>query len=244
MRVGDRETLETLIDSEGRLSRPGASERAGQVALATAQELRTPIFGISSAAQLLRLRGADDPIVEKHAARILREVERLNRVVAELLQYGRARRAVRAAGNPDDVWDRVLAADAELLERHRLTVERRRVEPPVRCQLDEEELAQGLRNLLAHIAGVAPPGSAIAIVSDETASGAWRVQVRYGALPIPAELLPRVWDIFYAPKPGSFGVGLALAQRAVEEHGGTITLDSSPARGTSVTIVLPPARTG
>src|SRR5688500_6088910 len=62
----------------------------GEVAAGVAHELRNPIFGISSAAQLLRFRSREDPVMEKNVGRILREVERLNRMATELLEFGRS----------------------------------------------------------------------------------------------------------------------------------------------------------
>jgi signal transduction histidine kinase len=54
-------------------------------------------------------------------------------------------------------------------------------------------------------------------------------------------VLPRVFEMFFSTKTGGTGIGLALCQRIVEEHGGTITLESAPELGTSTIIVLPPA---
>src|SRR5215212_4681553 len=79
------------------------------VAAAIAQELRNPVFAIASAAQLLRYRITDDPLIEKNIGRILREAERLNGLVTALLDYGRPAPVRLAAGDPDDVGTEVLA---------------------------------------------------------------------------------------------------------------------------------------
>ena len=91
----ERAHLVRRVESKRRL------EAIGEVAAGVAHELRNPLFGISSAAQLLRFRIKDDPVVEKNVGRILREVERLNRMVSELLQYGRPASARLAPGDPD-----------------------------------------------------------------------------------------------------------------------------------------------
>ena len=62
-----------------------------------------------------------------------------------------------------------------------------------------------------------------------------------GGAPIPADVLPRVFDLFVSTKPGSTGTGLALARRIIEEHGGTIGIESAADTGTTVTITLPSA---
>src|SRR4029079_19202894 len=71
-----------------RLTQRRRLEAIGEISSGIARELRNPLFGISSAAQLLRFRVRDDPVVERNVGRILREVERLNGVVTSLLEYG------------------------------------------------------------------------------------------------------------------------------------------------------------
>ena len=71
--------------------------------------------------------------------------------------------------------------------------------------------------------------------------GTWRLRLTNGGPAIAADVLPRVFDLFYSTKPGGTGVGLALCQRIVHEHHGEIGIESSPAAGTTVTITLPAA---
>ena len=71
----------------------------------------------------------------------------------------------------------------------------------------------------------------------------WRCRLHNGGAAIPPDVLPRVFEVFFSTKPGGTGIGLALSQRIVEEHGGTISLDSAPDRGTTASIMLPLAST-
>jgi signal transduction histidine kinase len=92
------------------------SQAIGEVAAGVAQELRNPIFGISSAAQLLRFRAREDPVMEKNAGRILREVERLNRMASTLLELGRPITLKLSHADPDVVWDDVIESERGRLE--------------------------------------------------------------------------------------------------------------------------------
>src|SRR5919108_5415379 len=83
-------------------------EAIGEVAAGIAHELRSPLFGISSAAQLLRFRVRDDPVIEKNVGRILRDVERLNGMVASLLEFGRLAPLRLVPADPDVVFERAL----------------------------------------------------------------------------------------------------------------------------------------
>jgi signal transduction histidine kinase len=214
-------------------------EAIGEVSAGVAHELRNPLFGISSAAQLLRFRVKDDPIVEKNVGRILREVERLNGMVTALLDYGRPNSVRLEPGNPDAVWDEVLENHRGRLESRAILLHRTRVEPPVHCAIDPAQLAQVCINLLINATDAAPEGTDLTLESSAFDNGGWRCRLHNGGTAIPADVLPRVFEIFFSTKPGGTGIGLALCQRIIEEHGGTIALESAPERGTTATIVLP-----
>jgi signal transduction histidine kinase len=211
-----------------------------EVSRGVAHELRNPLFGISSAAQLLRFRVKDDPVVEKNVGRILREVERLNNMVAALLEYGQPNPIRLAPADPDAVWDEVLDSQRGLLESRALLLHRTRVEPAVRIPIDPPQLAQVLLNLLVNAADAAPEGTDLTLETT-VADGAWRCRLHNGGAAIPADVLPRVFEIFFSTKPGGTGIGLALCQRIVDEHGGSLALESTPERGTTATVILPGA---
>ncbi len=212
-------------------------EAMGEVAAGIAHELRNPLFGISSAVQLLRFRSQDDPVVERNVGRILREVERLNGMVSDLLEYGRPRPLALAPGDPDAVWDYILEGNRGLLERPSLQLVRSR-EGPATVRIDAERLGQVFLNVLVNACEAAPDGSVVALHSRVLPRGGWRCTLHNGGARIPAEDLGRVFDLFFSTKPGGTGIGLALCKRIMEEHGGRITVESADT-GTTVTITLP-----
>ncbi len=217
-------------------------EAIGEVAAGVSHELRNPLSGISSAAQLLRFRAREDPVVEKNVGRILRDVDRLNRIATGLHELGRPRSLALKIGDPDSVWDAVLEAQRGRLESRSLQVQRTRAEPPGRCPIDAEQIAQVFVNVLLNAVDAAPEASDLALVSSTLPSGAWQCRLGNLGPPIPQDILRRAFELFFSTKPGGTGIGLALSQRIISEHHGTIALDSDPQAGTIVTIVLPAAR--
>jgi signal transduction histidine kinase len=222
-----------------RLTQRRRLEAIGEISAGIARELRNPLFGISSAAQLLRFRVRDDPVVERNVGRILREVERLNGVVSSLLEYGRPEPLRMAAADPDGVWRNVLEAKRGLLESKALVVRHHPADPRITSPIDTEQIAQVFTNVLANAVEAAPEGSDLTLTSAVLPSGAWRCRLHNDGPPIAPDLLPRVFELFFSTKPGGAGVGLALCQRIIDDHAGSITIESMADKGTTVTITLP-----
>jgi signal transduction histidine kinase len=208
------------------------------VASAIAHELRNPVFAIASAAQLLRYRVGDDPLMEKNIGRILREAERLNRLVTTLLDYGRPAPVRLAPADPDEVWTDVIAAHRGALESKALLVTHSAALPRATCNVDAEQLAQAFSSLLANAIDAAPEGSDLTIESRQTPDGGWTSSIRNPGPPIAGDVLPHVFDPLVTTKPGHAGIGLAVAHRVVSDHGGTIAIQSD-GTGTSATLALP-----
>jgi signal transduction histidine kinase len=223
----------------GRVQHREELEAAATIVTGIANELRNPLFGLSSAAQLLRFRAREDPVLERNIGRILREVERLNGMLTDLAEYGSVHAPRLEPGDPDRVWDEVLQAHRGVLESRSLLVTRERPKQHATCDVDSAQLAQAFVTLLAHAADGAPQGSDLKLVSETQARGRWRCAMTHGGPPISADELSRAFDIFSPVRRGGSGIALALARRIIEEHGGAITIDSDAERGTTVRISLP-----
>ncbi len=215
-------------------------EAIGEVAAGVAHELRNPLFGISSAAQLLRFRAREDPVVEKNVGRILREVDRLNNMVTSLLDFGRPAAAHLEPGDPEALWDEVFELERERLVNAGLTLRRLRLDRPMRCLIDAQQLRQVYLNILVNAVDAAPSGTELVLSAHVLPNGSWRCRLTNFGAAIPPEVLPHVFEFFYSTKPGGTGIGLALCQRIMDEHGGSIAIDSAPEVGTTITLALPP----
>jgi signal transduction histidine kinase len=212
---------------------------SGEVAAGIAHELRNPLFGIASAAQLLRFRVQEDPVIEKNVGRILREVERLNTLTSALLEFGRPAPLRKAPVDPDAVWDDVLGLQRGRLESRAIRVVRERAHPAARVDGDAEQLAQLFTQLLVNAIDAAPEGTDLSLVATWLPDGSWRGRLANGGPPIPPDALPRVFDLFFSTKAEATGIGLPIAQRIAEAHGGTLSLESSGLGGTTAVVILP-----
>lgn len=214
---------------------------AGAIATGVAHQLRNPLVAIASATQLLRFRAREDPVMEKNVGRVLREVDHLNRLMTALLEYGRAEPARLEPADPEEVWDTVLEANRGLLESKALVLHRTRAAPPASCRLDREELARAFGHLLVNAVDAAPEATDLALHGATLPDGGWRSVLRNEGPTVAPETLARAFELFFTTKPGGTGLGLALCERLVAAHGGTIALESVADAGTTVTVTLPGA---
>jgi signal transduction histidine kinase len=176
--------------------------------------------------------------METNVGRILREVERLNRMVGTLVELGRPIVLKLALADPDSVWDDVLESERGRLESRAIAIRRTKPDTPATLAIDSGQLAQAFQSILSNAVDAAPVATDISLQSSILPDGGWRSRLTNGGAPIPAEMVPRVFEPFLSTKPGSSGVGLALAQRIVEEHHGTITIESAAETGTTVIVTL------
>jgi signal transduction histidine kinase len=114
---------------------------------------------------------------------------------------------------------------------------------------DELRLEQVLLNLVSNAVKFTPTGGRVAVAASLVAGGEVEIRVSDTGIGMAAEDIPRALQPFgqidnsLARPHGGTGLGLPLAQRLVELHGGTMTIDSTLSRGTTVTVTLPPERT-
>ena len=210
-----------------------------EVSVGLAHDLRNRLFGISSAAQLLRFRINEDPAVEKNIGRILREVERMNGTVNALLEFGQPAPTTFAPGDPDAVWDAVLEAQRGQFESKALKLVRTRPPAPANCAIDAGQLATAFTHLVVNATDAAPEGTDLALTSAMAPGGGWQCRLANGGPVMGPETLRRAFDLFYTSKEGGTGMGLPLARRILQDHGGSLALESSSAAGTVAVVTLP-----
>lgn len=214
------------------------------IAAGIAHELRNPVLAVSSAAQLLRYRITDDPVIEKNIGRILREADRLNSLISALLDYGRPPAVDLSPRDPDHIWSTVIDAHRGELESRALLVHHSPATPRATCAIDAEQFAEACSNALSNAIDAAPEGSDLTIASTIGEGGRWVSQLHNSGPAIPQSLLPNVFEPLVSTKPGHAGVGLAVARRVLADHGGSVTLESGEHTGTTLTLTLPSARIG
>ncbi|CAO3426635.1 two-component system sensor histidine kinase AtoS [Azospirillum doebereinerae] len=207
----------------------------GELVAGIAHEVRNPLTSIRGFMQFLE---SSDDVKEwqRYAPLIVRQVDSLNRLVTELLEFGRPRPpSIRPVQVNDLIREVSLLAGRK--SNARVALELAPGLPLV--EADGEALKQVVLNLIINaIQAIAETGTIRISTADEEGREAVVVVADDGA-GIAPENLDKVFDPFFSTKLNGTGLGLAMVHRIVDAHNGTITVASTPAAGTTVTLRLP-----
>jgi two-component system NtrC family sensor kinase len=232
-----------------------ASERMaalGKLAATVAHEVNNPLFGILTYARLLQKRldaaahGAPDAAARAEIEDGLRIIERESRrcgeIVRNLLTYARQAPGRREPQDANALVERALAIVRHQIALSGITLDERLAAglPPLSC--DAGQIQQVIVALLANAVDAMPRGGHLAVESAAAPDGGGlAITVRDDGVGIPPEVLPRIFEPFFTTKEGALrtGLGLAVAQSTVEQHGGSIAVRSAPGEGTEFVVRLP-----
>jgi CheY-like chemotaxis protein len=208
-------------------------------------ELRNPLAPISTAVQLIRLRGGQSREIDV----IDRQVGHLTRLVDDLLDVSRITRGkIELDRRPIELWDavaRAMEVASPLLEQRRHLVDVDVPSSGLVVDADIHRLAQVISNLLTNAAKYSDQESRITVRAERIQDVA-QLKVMDEGIGIAPEMLGRVFDAFVQQPQaidrsgGGLGLGLAIVRSLVEMHGGRVRAESpGPGRGSSFVVELP-----
>ncbi len=209
-------------------------------------EFRTPLSVIKSSAYLLG-RQAGGPTGAKHVVQINEYADRINALVDDLQLIASLDSGEPLGREPLEVGELIRSVvdgfglSQTALKNQTLTVSIDHTLPMLRG--DSEELCQALQKILHNAIRYTPNGGAINVTAVSYEGGV-RITVTDSGIGMDAQTAQAAPQRFYrldkARTTAGFGLGLSIAQRIVERHGGKLAIESAPNEGTSVIIMLPP----
>ena len=216
---------------------------------AVAHELKTPLTVISASAQILQRRGRDGDGQDPSLARIQGAVARMTAFIEELLELVRRQADVplelrRARVDLVELVRRSVAEVAELAQEQDVVVE---ADGPVVGEWDPTRLERAVGNLVGNAIKYNRPGGRVRVRvgAEESPVGTIAyVSIADEGIGIPDSDRARIFDRFtrganVAGRIGGSGVGLAIVRQVVEQHGGTVEVQSVEGQGSTFTIRLP-----
>ena len=239
---------EALFEREQQLIRSERLAAMGKIAAQITHEVRNPLSSIGLNAEQLEEELAAFPPEAAAEARtlaraIVKEVDRLAEITEAYLRFARMPK-------PRLEREELRAVVSSLADFQRPELLRKKVAlelalPDLECPLlcDEQQLRQALLNLLRNAGEAMPAGGRlrIALTIEDGPPRGYRLEVADSGAGIEPANLPHLFEPFFSTKQGGTGLGLALTQQIITEHGGTIAVQSEPGRGTMFTVHVPAA---
>lgn len=226
-----------------------ANRRKDEFLAVLGHELRNPLAPITTALQLMRLRG--DAAHERERAVIERQVVHVSRLVDDLLDVSRITRGKLELKKERVELGSVIASAMEMASplfeqrSHRVTLDVAR--EGLLVEVDRTRFAQAIANLLTNAAKYTDTAGEICVTADRVDGGV-RIRIRDNGAGIRADVLPFLFEAFVQGRrtlqraQGGLGLGLALVKSLLELHGGSVAAHSDgPGHGSEFTLFVPAA---
>nr|WKF60814.1 Autoinducer 2 sensor kinase/phosphatase LuxQ [Paraburkholderia busanensis] len=232
-------------------------QRHGEFIAMLGHELRNPMAPIDGAIGAAKKLCADNTAAVEVLTVAQRQVRHLRTLVDDLLDAARLKHGKLAIRHSDtslnDITFDAVTAVKHHFDSRRHTLKINGLDAPIPVYADHVRLSQVLGNVLSNAAKYTPAGGVIEMSvtaerydQEQGVRGAVTVRVKDNGIGIDPAAQPHVFELFaqsarnHARSEGGLGIGLAVAKRMVELHGGTISLESAgPGTGTEVTLLLP-----
>ncbi|MSR06062.1 MAG: PAS domain-containing protein [Gemmatimonadetes bacterium] len=240
--ISDQKRMEQLKMRNERL------EAVAELSASLAHEIKNPLASIRSSVEQLARRSRGDEDERFLSQLVLRESDRLSRILSEFLDFSRVQ-VTRC--RPVDLGG-VAQAAVDMVRAHPdcpTGAELRVVRGPALLEGDEDLLHRVVQNLVLNAVQAAGAKAVVTVevraaVSSELPRGVRLetpvlLKVSDNGPGIPNELRERLFDPFVTGRAGGTGLGLAIVQRAVQAHRGLVFVDSEPGHGTVFTAVFP-----
>jgi two-component system, NtrC family, sensor histidine kinase HydH len=225
-----------LLEKE--LQRSERLAALGKMAAGVAHELRNPLSSIKGLAVLLKSHFPEPGREAETADVLVREVERLNRSIGELLDYAKPAQLSKEPASIGEILRKTVSLVQMDTEAYGIAIDLLLTEDLPELVVDRDKLNQVFLNLLLNAVQAMPQGGDL-LVRLEKDDRNIIIRIRDNGEGILPENLPRVFDPYYTTKNDGTGLGLAMSAKIVEEHGGRIEISSSPAEYTEVMVILP-----
>jgi signal transduction histidine kinase len=230
-----------LREEEARSQQALEAARLGSLVAGVAHEVRTPLFSITALVDAFE--GGTREELEDAGRLLHQEVQRLNRLMTDLLEYGRPSVRALEAGSVADPLGRALRTCEALATSKGVTI-RAVVSEDLPLVRYNPRLEQALQNLVANAIQHSPTGATVRVTMRtvrESSPSVLECGVEDQGPGISEEDLPRLFEPFFSRRKGGTGLGLSLVQRIADEHGGHVAATNRQEGGALFTITLPTA---
>ena len=232
--------LSEIKNLKGEVLRSQRLAAIGQLAAGVAHEIRNPLSSIKGFATYFQERYQEVAEDQQVAATMIQEVERLNRVIGQLLEFARPLEIKLDNVSLAELLNHSVRMIEDDARQKGVTIQLKIDQVPERVLLDGDRLKQVLLNLYLNAIEAMASGSNLEI-SLTVADRILEIKIADQGRGIAADKIGSIFDPYYTTKPTGTGLGLAIVHKIVEALGGEITVQSRLGVGTEFTLRIPVA---
>ncbi|WP_291301119.1 two-component system sensor histidine kinase ZraS [Desulfovibrio sp. MES5] len=214
---------------EGEVRRKEKLAAVGNLAAGVAHEIRNPLSSIKGYATYFGQRFPEGSEDRAAANVMVNEVDRLNRVIMDLIGLSRPSDVSPRPGNVEDVVQHVVRLIGQDAEKRGVEVECKISREVPKALVDPERMGQALLNLCINALDAMPEGGCLTLAATRNKKGVC-LMVRDSGVGIPPRQLPHIFDPYFTTKGQGTGLGLAMVHKIVEAHNGEISVVSRQAK--------------
>ncbi|HEY6332510.1 MAG TPA: ATP-binding protein, partial [Blastocatellia bacterium] len=230
-----------MAELQDSLHRIETMSTMGTLVAGVAHEVRNPLFSISATLDAFDINYGGREEYREYITALRIQVDRLSKLMRELLEYGRPTKLDMSEGNIGDIFTSAINACEPLASD--LGVRIVRLDKPTpSVAMDHGRIVQVFGNILENAVQYSPRGAIVNIAAEKVLHGdaPWvRCVIEDSGPGFREEDINRIFEPFFTRRRGGTGLGLAIVQRIVEEHRGTISASNRSAGGACVTVMLP-----
>ena len=226
------------VQMENEMRRISELAAVGQLAASIAHEIRNPLSSIKGAAQFLRKEYSDHDALCEFLDIIVEEVNVLNKITTEFLDFARPLKLNLREIDINDVLFRTLQFMQLEIAKQKVEVDEQLAYDTPRILGDDKQLEQVLRNIILNALQAMPKGGKLSVISEPLENGV-RVRLGDSGVGMSPDTVSQIFVPFFTTRTKGTGLGLSIVYKIVENHGGKITVESALGEGTTFEVFLP-----
>ncbi len=214
----------------------------GELVRRVAHNVRNPLAGIRSLAELTRNELDSETEVHEHQSRIIQTVDRFDAWLGDLLSASRPVEIVPTRTEVRSWLEQVRLGVTSLAGAKNVEIVLKTESGPERARFDPRHMEQAVVAILTNAVQVSPAGSPV-VIETRTGAGNWMILIQDAGPGVPEEIKEDIFKPYFTTRRDGTGIGLAVARRVIEQHGGSIEVRSGDAgahnTGTMFVVRLP-----
>ncbi len=233
-----REKTDILFQTEEQLRRADRLSALGELSASMAHEIRNPLGSIKGAAEILKDDYGPEEAKHEFVQILLKETDRLNNILQEFLSFAKPKLPDFRQADVNEAIESVLTLTAQEARKASVRMDKRLDRSIGSRNIDAGLLKQAFLNIVLNAIQAMPNGGVLAVESALRESGI-EITISDTGFGIPDANRKKLFTPFFTTKKTGTGLGLAITYRIIENHRGTIDVQSEPGKGTRFTVRIP-----